>query len=80
MLGKFRHGEVHLRATWIFTRVDVLANLGVFASGLAVWLTGLRMADLAVGLVIGSYIAKEAIEILREAGRQECAPTAMTPR
>lgn len=73
MLGKFRHGEVHLRATWKFTRVDVLANLGVFASGLAVWLTGLRMADLLVGLAIGLYVAKEAFEILREAGPQEPA-------
>lgn len=67
MLGKFRHGEIHLRATWIFTRVDVLVNLSVFASGLAVWLTGLRIADLLVGLAIGLYVAKEAIEILNSA-------------
>lgn len=70
-LGKFRDGDVHLRATWIFTRVDVLANLGVFASGLAVWLTGLRTADLLVGIAIGLYVVKETIGILREAGRQE---------
>lgn len=69
MLNKFRRGEVHLRATWIFTRVDVIANLAVFASGLLVWLTGLRAADLLVGFAIGVYVAKEAIEILREAGQ-----------
>ena len=28
-LDRFRHGEVHLRATWLFTRVDVIANLAV---------------------------------------------------
>jgi Co/Zn/Cd efflux system component len=74
MLGKFRHGEVHLRATWIFTRVDVLANLGVFASGLTVLFTGHRLADLVVGLAIGLYVVKEAIGILREAGvhKQSC--------
>jgi cation diffusion facilitator family transporter len=71
MLGKFRHGEIHVRATWMFTRVDVLANLGVFTSGLAVWLTGLRIADLLIGLAIGLYVAKEAIELLSEAGRQD---------
>lgn len=71
ILARFRHGEVHLRATWIFTRVDVLANLGVFASGLTVWLTGLRMIDLLAGLAIGLYVVKEAIEILREAGETE---------
>lgn len=33
MLAPFRQGEVHLRATWIFTKVDVIANVGVFATG-----------------------------------------------
>ncbi len=67
MLGKFRRGEVHLRATWIFTKVDVLANLGVFTAGFAVWLTGMQIIDLLIGLAIGLYVAKEALEILREA-------------
>ncbi|MEW9900850.1 cation transporter [Chitinivorax sp. PXF-14] len=81
MLDKFRHGEVHLRATWIFTRVDVIANIAVFASGLLVWLTGLRMADLLVGFAIGLYVAKEAIEILREAGQPKpCTTSTATPR
>jgi len=26
LLGRFRQGEVHLRATWLLTRVDVIAN------------------------------------------------------
>ena len=69
LLGKFRHGEVHLRATWIFTRVDVLANLAVFASGVVVVFTGARIADVIVGTLIGVYVIKEALEILREAGR-----------
>lgn len=81
MLDKFRHGEVHLRATWIFTRVDVIANVTVFASGLLVWLTGWRAADLLVGFLIGLYVAKEAIEILRDAGQQKpCTTSTATPR
>lgn len=71
MLGKFRHGEVHLRATWIFTRVDVIANLAVFGSGLLVALTGISAIDLAVGSLIGLYVVKEAVEILREAGEDD---------
>jgi len=58
---------VHLRATWIFTRVDVIANVGVMFSGLLVLLTGSRFPDLVVGGAIGIYVIKEAIEILREA-------------
>ena len=67
MLGRYREGEVHLRATWIFTRVDVIANIGVILSGLLVLLTGSRFPDLVVGGAIGVYVVKEAIEILSEA-------------
>jgi cation diffusion facilitator family transporter len=67
MLGRYREREVHLRATWIFTRVDVIANLGVMLSGLLVLLTGSRFPDLVVGGAIGVYVVKEAIEILSEA-------------
>ena len=66
MLGRYREGEVHLRATWIFTRVDVIANIGVILSGLLVLLTGSRFPDLVVGGAIGVYVVKEAIEILSE--------------
>jgi cation diffusion facilitator family transporter len=67
MLGRYREGEVHLRATWIFTRVDVIANVGVMLSGLLVLLTGSRFPDLVVGGAIGVYVMKEALEILGEA-------------
>jgi Co/Zn/Cd efflux system component len=67
MLGRYREGEVHLRATWIFTHVDVIANVGVMLSGLLVLLTGSRFPDLVVGGAIGIYVIKEAIEILGEA-------------
>jgi Co/Zn/Cd efflux system component len=58
---------VHLRATWIFTRVDVIANVGVIFSGLLVLLTGSRFPDLVVGGAIGVYVMKEALEIPGEA-------------
>jgi len=67
LLGKHRDDGVHLRATWIFTRTDVIANAAVIASGLIILLTGFRIADLVVGGAIGIYIIREALEILREA-------------
>ena len=67
LLGRYRQGEVHLRATWIFTRVDVIANIGVMISGLLVLLTGSRFPDLLVGGGIRIYVIKEAIEILSQA-------------
>jgi cation diffusion facilitator family transporter len=67
LLRPLRSGEVHLRASWIFTRADVVANVGVFVSGAVVALSGSRYPDLIVGAAIGGYVIKEALEILGEA-------------
>ena len=71
MLGRYRESEVHLRATWIFTRADVIANVGVMLSGLLVLLTGSRFPDLVGGAAIGVYVIKEASEIVSEAREDE---------
>ena len=65
LLRKFRKGEVHLQATWIFTRADVIANFGVIFSGILVMLTKSRYPDLIAGFAIGLYVIKEAIEIFK---------------
>ncbi|GMU76947.1 MAG: hypothetical protein AMXMBFR45_24380 [Gammaproteobacteria bacterium] len=67
MLARFRTGEVHLRAAWIFTRADVIANIGVIVAGLVVIATGSGFADLVVGFAIAIYVIREATEILRDA-------------
>ena len=67
LLKEHRDEGVHLRATWIFTRADVVANIAVILSGVAVLLTGFRYIDLIVGAGIGLYVIKEALEILRSA-------------
>lgn len=67
LLSKQRQDEVHIRATWIFTRADVVANAAVIVAGIAVIVTRVRYFDLFVGGAIGLYVIKEALEILREA-------------
>lgn len=67
LLARQRSAEVHMRAAWIFTRADVVANLAVILSGIAVVLTQSRYFDLTVGAAIGAYVIREAFEILTEA-------------
>jgi len=67
MLGRFRNSEIHLRAVFIDTRVDVIANLAVILAGLVVLVAGYRYADLVVGAAIGIYVMKEALELIGEA-------------
>ena len=76
LLERFRHGEVHLRATWLFTRVDVIANLAVIVSGILVLLLHSALPDLIIGTAIACYVLKEALGILREAKEARIAALA----
>ena len=68
MLSRYRDSpEIHLRATWIDTRADVVVNLGVLVSGIAIALSGRQKIDLLTGLAIGVFVIKEGIEVILEA-------------
>ena len=75
-LSRFRTGEVHLRAARLFTRADVVANLGVVVAGVAVMVTGSRYPDLVAGFAIGCYVMWEATTILRNARGARAAANA----
>lgn len=74
LLAKHREGEVHMRASWIFSTNDVLANLGVILAGALVYFTGSRTPDLIIGLIIAVVVARGGVIILREA-RESYAKT-----
>ena len=76
MLSPLKSGEVHLRATWLFTRADVVANFGVILAGILVLWLGSPYPDFFIGTLIGLYVIKEAVEILGDARR---ARTESTP-
>lgn len=61
-----RHG-VHLKASWIFTTNDMLANAGIAASGAAVMLFQSPLPDLLIGLVVVAIVLKGGWDILEEA-------------
>lgn len=69
MLSPLKSGEVHLRATWLFTRADVAANLGVILAGVLVLWSNSAYPDFIIGSLIGLYVVKEAFEILGDARR-----------
>jgi len=67
LISRYRHGEVHMRASWIFSSNDVLANLGVILGGILVHITKSPLPDLAIGLIIGALICFGGVKIIREA-------------
>lgn len=67
LLQKHRSGEVHIRASWIFTKNDALANLGTVVGGLLVSVTKTALPDLVLGLIICAVVVLGGIEIVRDA-------------
>ena len=67
LISKHREAEVHMRASWIFSKNDVIANLGVIlAGGLVAW-TGSRLPDLVIGLLVALIVIRGGILILQDA-------------
>lgn len=68
LINKHRNDGVHMRASWIFTRVDVIANAGVIVAGILVLALRSRLPDLIIGSIIALVVLSGGIKILREAG------------
>lgn len=67
LLAKHRKGEVHMRASWIFSKNDVIANTGVILAGGLVHFTGTRWPDLSIGLLITVVVFRGGLYILKDA-------------
>jgi Co/Zn/Cd efflux system component len=65
LLAAHRQGGVHMRASWIFSTNDALANLGVIVAGVLVMVTGSAVPDLMIGTIIAGIVLSGAIRILR---------------
>ncbi len=67
LIFRHRKGEIHMRASWVFSRNDVLANAGVIFGGMLVAVFGSPLPDLAIGVVIACLVVRGGIQILHGA-------------
>uniref|UniRef100_UPI00356B5CD7 cation transporter n=1 Tax=Pontibacterium sp. TaxID=2036026 RepID=UPI00356B5CD7 len=67
LISKHRDGGVHMRASWIFSTNDVIANLGVIIAGILVSITGNHIPDLVIGSIISLIVVRGGVQILQEA-------------
>ncbi len=65
LLARHRRGGAHMKASWIFTTNDVIANLGVIVAAGLVRLLGSNVPDLVVATGIALIVLNGAIRILR---------------
>ena len=71
LISRHRDGGIHMRASWIFSTNDVLANLGVIISGGLVWYFGNPLPDLFLGTAIAVLVISGGLRILRESRSEE---------
>lgn len=62
-----------MRASWIFSKNDVLANLGTIVGGGMVYLLGSRFPDLIIGFVISILVIRGGFQILKDAEKEKMA-------
>ena len=55
-----------MRASWIFSKNDVIANLGVILAGLMVNFWQSQIPDLVTGMVIAILVLLGGVQILKE--------------
>ena len=72
ILAKHRDGGAHMRASWIFSTNDVIANTGVILSGVLVLLLGSAVPDLVIGTLISVVVVRGGFKILWGSDGDRC--------
>jgi len=70
LISREKEGEVHMRASYIFSKNDVLANSGVIIASILIYFTDSRWPDLFIGAIITGIVLRGGIHILIDAWHQ----------
>ena len=76
LLTRHRNDDVNMSSTWLCSRNDIIANLGVMAAAAAVFGTGSMWPDLAVGVLITVVFMRTAVYVVRQAATELRRPAA----
>ncbi len=71
LISKHKEGEVHMRASWIFSTNDVIANIGIIIGGVLVYLLDSRFPDLVIGFAIAIIVIRGGIHIVKDASNEK---------
>lgn len=66
-LYKYREADINMRSTWLCSRNDIFANIGVLISAGLVALTSSGMPDVIIGFAIAALYLKTAYDVISEA-------------
>jgi Co/Zn/Cd efflux system component len=64
-----------MRSTWVCSRNDIIANLGVLLAAICVYWTHTIWPDVVVGLIIAGLFVWSAVDVMRAAWNEACGVT-----
>jgi cation diffusion facilitator family transporter len=67
LLWRHRSDDINMRSTWLCSRNDIVANVGVIMASGGVWVTVTKWPYVIVGSVIAALFLSSAVSVLREA-------------
>ena len=65
LLQKSKSREAHMRASMIFTSMDVIIKIGVIVAGGIVYLTSSMLPDLIIGTIVFVLVGRGSYRILQ---------------
>ncbi len=74
MLYTHREDNLNMSSTWLCSRNDLIANIGVLFAGYLTYILTSRWPDIIVGVLIAILFLKSAIQIIQEAKREISKP------
>ena len=75
LLMRHRNDDLNMRSTWLCSRNDIIANLGIVVAAAAVFATGSMWPDLAVGLLITVVFMRTAVYVVRLSASELRSPS-----
>lgn len=70
LLWSHRSDDLNMESTWLCSRNDLIANVGVLAAAMAVAVTGNGVPDIVVGLLIAVLFLRTAVQIIAASRRE----------
>ena len=65
LLTEHKEGEIHMKASYICSSTDVMANMGVVLAGISVFLTKSPYPDLVIGLIMTGIVLRGSLTLLK---------------
>jgi Co/Zn/Cd efflux system component len=79
LLWRHRADDINMQSAWLCSRNDVIGNVGVLLTALAIGLIGSAWPDILIGLVMAAVFCSSARTVIRGARRAQPAPRLADP-